>query len=74
MKQRSALFGACLVTALALPISVMAQDVGLTLSEDDVRSSIRKPSYSPYAGRSFPTEVFWGDTHVHTNNSLDARG
>ena len=52
----------------------MAQDVGLTLSEDDVRSSIRKPSYSPYAGRSFPTEVFWGDTHVHTNNSLDARG
>jgi hypothetical protein len=48
--------------------------IGLTPSEDDVRSTIRKPSYSPYAGRNFPTEVYWGDTHVHTNNSLDARG
>lgn len=19
--------------------------------------------YSPYAGRSYPTQVFWGDTH-----------
>ena len=28
--------------------------------------------YSPYAGRSFPTRVFWGDTHVHTAMSMDA--
>lgn len=63
-----------LLISTVLTQSAAAQDVGLTLSEDDVRSSIRKPSYSPYAGRSFPTEVFWGDTHVHTNNSLDARG
>jgi len=28
--------------------------------------------YSPYAGRIFPTEVFWGDTHLHTGNSMDA--
>ncbi len=28
--------------------------------------------YSPYAGRNFPTRVYWGDTHVHTGNSLDA--
>jgi Protein of unknown function (DUF3604) len=33
----------------------------------------RKPSYSPYSGRSFPTRVYWGDTHLHTSNSLDAR-
>jgi hypothetical protein len=28
--------------------------------------------YSPYAGRNFPTRVFWGDTHLHTGMSLDA--
>ena len=28
--------------------------------------------YSPYADRNFPTQVFWGDTHLHTNLSMDA--
>jgi len=28
--------------------------------------------YSPYAGRNFPTRVFWGDTHQHTAMSMDA--
>jgi hypothetical protein len=28
--------------------------------------------YSPYAGRNFPTQVFWGDTHLHTGMSMDA--
>ena len=29
-------------------------------------------TFSPYAQRSFPTQVFWGDTHLHTALSLDA--
>ena len=29
-------------------------------------------SYSPYAGRDFPTFPLWGDTHLHTGNSFDA--
>ena len=29
-------------------------------------------SYSPYANRNFPTQVFWGDTHLHTGMSMDA--
>lgn len=29
-------------------------------------------TYSPYAGRNFPTEVLWGDTHLHTDLSMDA--
>jgi hypothetical protein len=30
--------------------------------------------YSPYADRTFPTEVYFGDTHVHTSLSADAGG
>ena len=29
--------------------------------------------YSPYADVANPARVFWGDTHLHTTNSLDAR-
>lgn len=29
-------------------------------------------SYSPYAGRNFATQVYFGDTHVHTGASMDA--
>ena len=29
--------------------------------------------YSPYANVEYPTRVLWGDTHLHTTNSLDAR-
>ena len=28
-------------------------------------------SYSPFAKEPHPTNVYWGDTHVHTNMSLD---
>ena len=31
-------------------------------------------AYSPYADLAYPERVFWGDTHLHTTNSLDARG
>ena len=29
-------------------------------------------SYSPRAGKSYPLNVYWGDTHLHTTNSADA--
>ena len=44
----------------------------MSLTPEDVRL-FKERSYSPYAGRGFPTQVFWGDTHLHTSNSLDAR-
>jgi len=31
-------------------------------------------AYSPYVGRDFPNSVYFGDTHLHTNISLDAYG
>jgi hypothetical protein len=48
--------------------------VGLLPSAEDADNVVHKPSYSPYAGRNFPTNVYFGDTHLHTDNSLDAKG
>ena len=31
-----------------------------------------QPSYSPYAGATDATQVYWGDTHVHSSWSPDA--
>ena len=44
----------------------------MTLTSGDA-GLFKAPGYSPYAGRKFPTRVFWGDTHLHTSNSFDAR-
>ena len=51
-----------------------AGGVGQIPTDEDAGNIVRPPSYSPYARRSFPTEVYWGDTHVHTDLSLDAKG
>jgi hypothetical protein len=59
-----------LAVALALPGLVMAQ---LPPPTDDVKDAFpAQKHYSPYAGRSFPTQVYWGDTHLHTGLSMDA--
>ncbi len=48
--------------------------VGMTPTDEDSDAMAKQRSYSPYAERNFPTQAYWGDTHVHTSNSLDARG
>ncbi|MEE9263607.1 MAG: DUF3604 domain-containing protein [Vicinamibacteria bacterium] len=55
---------------LAVAASVTAQDVsGAKEAAEDI---FAKKNYSPYAGRGYPTSVFWGDTHLHTDISVDA--
>lgn len=61
--------GSFVAVLLAAPAS--AQDMSIELG--DIDKSLGAKSYSPYADRNFPTEVLWGDTHLHTNLSLDAR-
>ena len=48
-----------------------AAERGSTPAVDAQAEEARK-RFSPYAGRRFPTRVYFGDTHHHTANSGDA--
>jgi len=63
---------ACLAAGYMLPGS--ADSIGAVKGDKAaVSQAFKEPGYSPYAGRNFPTMVLWGDTHLHTSLSLDAR-
>jgi len=57
------------VTALAMPL--IASDIGSPNTEV-LKGIYPGKTYSPYAKRSFPSNVYWGETHLHTGLSLDA--
>ncbi len=57
--------------ALGLSSSLLAADAGVPTAEQASKLYPGK-AYSPYADRSFPSQVYWGDTHLHTGLSLDA--
>lgn len=56
--------------ALIASFLAHAQDLAITDSDFD----FTKKQYSPYLHQSFPDQVFWGDTHLHTSFSFDAAG
>ena len=58
----------CLLLALT---SALASDIG-TPDPEVLGGLYPGETYSPYAQRSFPSRVYWGDTHLHTGLSLDA--
>jgi hypothetical protein len=63
---------ACLALASLLAVQpVTAQDTGSPPTEV-LEGLYPGRAYSPYAQRSFPSQVFWGETHLHTGLSLDA--
>lgn len=57
------------ITFLAIANPATAQ---ITPSKESLSDVYPGKSYSPYAQRSFPDRVFWGDTHLHTGLSVDA--
>ena len=77
MKTHSVRLALAGVLAGALAFSAVAQqkpvgDIG-TVDLKEGEKLFKKPGFSPYAGRNYPTVVYWGDTHLHTSMSLDAR-
>jgi len=59
--------------ALLFASAALAETVGLPPPDDSAADAFKaRDHFSPYAGRNFPTQVFWGDTHLHTGMSFDA--
>ena len=66
--------GLALSVTLTLTGGTFAQettDQG-TLDKETATKLFPKAGYSPYAGRTYPTRPFFGDTHLHTSQSFDA--
>jgi hypothetical protein len=65
---------AAALTLLTTAGIAFAQDSpGLPAPHEEVESAFpAHDHFSPWAGRNFPTEVYWGDTHLHTGMSMDA--
>lgn len=41
-------------------------------SEESLSGLYPGKAYSPYANHGFPSNVYWGDTHLHSGLSPDA--
>lgn len=54
---------------MAMPL--LASDIG-TPNVEVLKGIYPGKTYSPYAQRSFPSNVYWGESHLHTGLSLDA--
>ena len=70
MRTMTMISSTALLASLLLAFPAAAQDFGN--AEEFAAGTLQNKEYSPYAGRGYPTQVFWGDTHLHTNLSVDA--
>jgi hypothetical protein len=52
------------------PARAQVQD--MLPSKDAASARVNPKAFSPYVGRNFPVRVYWGDTHLHTQISVDA--
>jgi len=76
LSRHRAMFGAATLLAacasLAQPGDLVDMDEVETYVPAVTEPAATARGYSPYAGRQYPTQVYWGDTHNHTSNSGDA--
>jgi hypothetical protein len=67
----------CAAIAVAAGLGTMAPPLCAQMpppadAEKVLADAYQGKSYSPYAGRGFPSRPLWGDTHLHTAASMDA--
>ena len=64
----------CLLTAAAviLPGLLHAAPLCGHATVEELSKLYPGKGYSPYAQRTFPNKIYWGETHIHTGLSLDA--
>jgi len=60
-----------LIIAACISMPAHPQDAG-TPDPDLLTRIYPGKAYSPYAEREFPSQVYWGEAHLHTGLSLDA--
>ncbi len=71
-KVSQSIFAVMIVLGLiALTQPALSSDIGSPAPEV-LKGLYPGKTYSPYAQRTFPSKVYWGDTHLHTGLSLDA--
>ncbi len=56
---------------LALQTLIAAAFVAQPAISQEVEVAASK-AYSPYVNHDYPENLYWGDTHLHTNRSVDA--
>ena len=64
------LFAMALVSFMVAP-PVAAQEFP-NLDKKTAEEVLPKKPYSPKVDENYPTRVFWGDTHLHTSQSVDS--
>ena len=62
---------ASVLTALSVSF-VQAQTSVATSAAESIVDPDQRTAYSPYAGKDYAVRPFWGDTHLHTDISMDA--
>ena len=61
-----------LILAFITPGLLWAQEYSHEDTREAVIDNLGEKQFSPYAGRNYPTRVYWGDQHLHTEISVDA--
>lgn len=63
-----------MATFAATALVATTASAQVAINPEGIAGGIAGRPYSPYADRTFPTDVYFGDTHVHTGLSADAGG